>query len=42
MFLKIIIIENCRLITVISYTAVKILDSPVTHMKAAMGSTRKL
>jgi hypothetical protein len=39
MFLKIITIENCHLITVISYTAVKILDGPVTHKKAAMGST---
>jgi len=42
MFLKIIIIHNCCSITVISYTAVKILDSPVTHKKAATGSTQKL
>jgi hypothetical protein len=42
MLLKIIILENCFSITVISYTAVKILDSPVTHKKAATGSTQKL
>jgi hypothetical protein len=42
MFLKIIILENSCLIIAVSYTAVKILDSSVTHVEAAMGSTQKL
>jgi len=42
MFLKVIIFKNCCSFTVISYTAVKILDSPVTCKKVATGSTRKL